>query len=566
MEENIIDKVYVTPCGKKFHSNSECIYIRTKPKIQINYNQAIQEFEGPCSRCFGYNHPLFNKNNLIINKKIKKNNLFYNKNKNFFSYKNININSNNIKNNNYFSNNNKNIYNNEINFKKLNKVNFNIVNRNVEEDKKENEIKEENILDKKEKISDFLVLSGSDTIVAGGGILIRKTVQILEEKSSDIDFNNNKFSTKNKKFPELLNNKNVINYYDISSEIKNLFENINKSSKNKEDENILKKIIEKKNDNKINEKKIINLINKNEVRNNNSQGNELFENDSNNFNIINNPSYNKNNIYKKENELIINNNKVDNEFFSNNQSNSNNLNKNNNIIIYNIENFSQNITKTINFNNNEKKLFSISSNKKLKNKKKKNFFINENDMKILIDTNENSKSFILNDNFKFNEIKNDIFNNGKFKFSFNINPKIINKINIKIEVGFEINYCDENDISINDSSNNSSSENEESILDSEFEKIIISRKFNIYKKTNNINVLININEGKFFIVGNNAFNKINNKELLLSKNCDIFYLSNFQKISLQQFRKIKPIFKFKKEELNIVEIIINGKKIENNCL
>ena len=568
MEENELENVYVTPCGKKFHYNSQCTYIKFKPTIRISYKEALQKFEGPCSRCFGYNNPLLNKNNQIYNRN--------NFNNNFFP------------NNKCFQYNSKQIYNNAKNFKKLRKETFNIINNNDKEDKKNNDRSEGNSLEKKDIYTDLLISSGNGTILAGGDIDLQKKVLLFEDKNNSIDFNNNNFCTLNKNLP-YLNNKNIINNFDISNDICNF----DRLSNNKEDED--KKIIEKDDDKKI------------------KKENEVIGND---FNIINNSNFNKNNYkmynesssLKSSNDKILNN-KDDDKFFSNSinncleniQNNKNIKNNNNNIIIYNIENTSQNKSKNISLYNSEKlNIYSskLSSDKKLK-KNKKNNNRNKKNMNILLSTNENAKKILFNnsilsnintthnsnsinqgnneiknldknniieENFKIGELNNNKYNNGSFKFSFEINPKTQNKICIEIEVGFEIDYVDDNSTNIlNEEGDNEfiNNNNEEIVLDSVIEKFSILRQFKIYKKTNIINVLINIDKGKFFVVGNKELKEGNNN-ILLNKKYKILYMGNFQGISFNKLKEIKPIFKFNKNDLNVVDIMLNEIKLGND--
>jgi hypothetical protein len=261
------------------------------------------------------------------------------------------------------------------------------------------------------------------------------------------------------------------------------------------------------------------------------------------------------------------------------EKNSKNKSNSNCFVIHDIES-----------NDNNTSSFLL-ENKKLKNRPK-NIILNKDDIDILIKTNENAKVLSLdNSTFQFNNIsqisnminqenngikilnknnkiddningmKSSIFNES-FKFTFEINPKNENKISTKIEVGFEIEFIDEEeDINNNNLEEEDESNDNSSILSSISQKLSILRQLKINKKTNVINVLINVKEGKFFVVGNKEINGKNNKELLSSKNNNIFYLWNFQKINPTQVKQIIPIFKYEKKNLNIIDIIINGKNI-----
>lgn len=179
-----------------------------------------------------------------------------------------------------------------------------------------------------------------------------------------------------------------------------------------------------------------------------------------------------------------------------------------------------------------------------------------NGIKIL----NNSKNNKIDENY--NGMKNNIFNES-FKFTFEINPKNQSKICTKIEVGFEIEFLDEEDNINNNNFEEEDESNDNSILSSICQKLSVLRQLKINKKTNVINVLINVNEGKFFVVGNKELNGKNDKELLSSKNNNILYLFNFQKINPTQVKQIIPIFKYEKKALNIIDIIINGKNIND---
>ena len=213
---------------------------------------------------------------------------------------------------------------------------------------------------------------------------------------------------------------------------------------------------------------------------------------------------------------------------------------------------------------------SSSSSKSIsKLKHEKNFNINIEDLNILKQTNTKAKILyfennifqsinithitnMLNNDNNINKIynKNDSIDdeiiNGNYKFSFAIIPKSQIKKKIKIEVGFEVNFIDENDIDIINEEENTESDD--------------SNEIPIYKKTNQIYVLINIEKGKFFVVGEKELNIKNNKDNLLSNSFNILYICNFQMILLERIKEVKPIFKYDKKALNVVEISINGRK------
>ena len=583
--------VYVSNCGKKYHFNPQCSYIKGKAVNSLPLNSAKIKFGGPCSRCINSQNILMNNNNQF--KKYYKNNIFNNNissnNKNQFNnYLKL---QNNLDNNNFFGNNNFVQNNNHIfdelsNNKKINKGNlYNINNDNVN-DKKINDINnEKSILESKDKISDFFMLSGSGSVVDGGGFNLNKKV-VIDEKSSEIDFNNNKFSTVNKNIPFLLNNISNIPNFDLSNDNDSSNFLINKNEWIKEEEkddgkyieNIVKKFDNTKNEEKKN--KNYNLLNKKE--NDKKKGSENNYDNGINFNIINNQINN------------ISNQKDENAFFSNSKINDSNEEKSNNnskiksdnniFFIYNIDNSSN----KINISNNKDNILpsSLSNQKFKKRNQKKKIKINKDEFNLIKETNSNAIILSLENSIlpsintthitnttnlennkidkKKNDIdENDIFKKGNYKFSFEINPKINSKICINIEVGFEIDFFDENDINEEEEIEDSINENDNIILDSGFQKICVLRRLNIYKKTNQIYVLINIGKGKFFILGEKEFNDIIiNKGFIYSNILNILFISNCQIIPLEKIKDIKPIFNYNKKDLNIAEIFNNGRKIE----
>ena len=580
MQQNNIEEVYVSPSGKKYHIDPKCSYIRAKPTKSIPYEVAKEKFGGPCSRCFGYDNPILNNNNLNDNNNNNnaKSSIIFNA-QNLMQYKNFRTvyNSTNIISKNALSKTNEGI------IKTKDKINV------EEEVYKNNDINEE---EQKDKISDFLIKSGSISLIAGGGIGMAP--KPFEDQSSEIDFNNKKYCNLNEN-AALPNNISNIKQNDTISENDNISKFINNLKINEEEDYKSKiNIIAKKNEVTNSNDKIYNIINQNLVSE--SKIDEIDDN-SETFKIINNKS-DLNQNYKIDNGsvsvVVVNNNKdnfnniKENGFFSyspeeistGNNSKSK-INKNCCFVIRDIE-------------NNDNNLSSFSTtNKILKNKQKK-FILNKGDMDILIKTNEIAKVISLdnsifqlnnisqisniinqeNDGIKiinncnkkddnYNGMKNNIFNES-FKFTFEINPKCQSKICAKIEVGFEIEFIDEEDDINNNNLEEEDESNDNSILSSISQKLSVLRQLKINKKTNVINALINVNEGKFFVVGNKELNNKNDKELLSSKSNNILYLYNFQKINPTHVKQIIPIFKYEKKDLNIIDIIINGKSIVND--
>ena len=249
MEENNNRFLYYLKTGKKYHFYN-CSYIRGKELSKISINNLNNYFEKLCSKC---------RNRFNISK-IKEENKPYNSNENSnnkynFAYlNNNNYNFENHKNTNYF--NNKDFkYNNQIfegfeNNRNNNKDFFNIINNDDEDDEKEDEKEDKKMNNKKkekspehkEKFSDFS-LSVSDLMKGGDGISLNQRSN-LEEKSSELDFNNNIFSTKNKNNPFSLNDIGKISQYDNQNNLKNINFIINK--------NVITKVDQIKNKNRLN--------------------------------------------------------------------------------------------------------------------------------------------------------------------------------------------------------------------------------------------------------------------------------------------------------------------------
>ena len=104
-------------------------------------------------------------------------------------------------------------------------------------------------------------------------------------------------------------------------------------------------------------------------------------------------------------------------------------------------------------------------------------------------------------------------------------------------------------------------------MDSVCQKFSVCRKLNIRKKTNKINAFINIDKGKFFVVGDEELNELINKDDFdLPENLNLLYLCNCQNVPLEHIIEVRPILKYNKKDINFAEIIMNGKKIGNDVL
>lgn len=473
--------VYGTTTGKKYHFSMKCSYIKGKKCETLKIKEAKFKYEGACSRCKNQNN---RKNSPIINKNNNNDNLNIKKNKN-----------------NYY-------YNNRINFddeqvkpllkqkKNNNNINLLINNNKIlnniieDEDDKKIEVSKNSISLIKNNYSDFLSSSDSFTKEINQKIL-------LEERSSDIDFNNiNNYINKNKIRLSNSNNNIVKN--------NNIINNKNQKLKTFEDK---QDIFKDKNNN------IDKGINKQEYLNN------LIQNDKSEIN--------------KEKLLDINYNINNNQKSINKSSSESNLN-------------SSNIFNNFNFNSNNKKHSSSDSNQKSKSQ---NFSIENN-------INNNKKEINIFHQEKKQQKINCGIDNGNYIFSFRIVPKKKKIIDVNIKIGFEIIYVDEDDSEINMDEESSETFDESIIFGCTYQKYYIVKNLNVHRKTNNINVLMDILKGKFLIFKDNDNSESNINQNISLQNI----LSSFdcQKISKDKIKEINPIFKYDSKDLKIVDIFING--------
>ena len=265
----------------------------------------------------------------------------------------------------------------------------------------------------------------------------------------------------------------------------------------------------KKENNNIIDKNNINNNNKKEINNENISANEEEEEEdekeeeNNNINNINN-----NNKIKEEYELFLNNN--------NNKNYLENMKK----LKYNLDpNFPK---KDLNWTGKDFMLLLET------NTKAKLFFLqemgqiqNSNGKKILLF----SKKPNMNDNS---------INNGNYKFKFSIIPKKELKEHLEISVGFEIDFVEENSLI----------EKENKKMKLICDTFSLIKNFLVYKGTNKVNVLINIPNGKFFVIGNDELEKRNKRIFLNSENSDILYLQNFPPIKQENIKDVRPLFKY----------------------
>ena len=76
--------------------------------------------------------------------------------------------------------------------------------------------------------------------------------------------------------------------------------------------------------------------------------------------------------------------------------------------------------------------------------------------------------------------------------------------------------------------------------------------------------MINILNGKFFIIGNDELEKRNKKIFLNKDNSDIIYIKNFDGILLENIKDVRPIFKYDINYLKIANIDVGGNILNEN--
>ena len=243
--------------------------------------------------------------------------------------------------------------------------------------------------------------------------------------------------------------------------------------------------------------------------------------------------------------------------------------KTENVNVINLKNINDN--KEEYFNNNEKKN-SIENMNKLKynldpNLPKRDLNWKGKDFILLDETNKSSqllflqgiepipsphdkKRLILIE--KNDKSKESSISKGNFKFRFEITPYKELKEQLKISVGFEIDYLEEENIS----------KKENMKMNLSYETLILIKHFLINKKTNKIHVMINISSGKFFVIGNDELEKRSQNIFLNSQNSEILFLKNFRGINLEYIKDVRPVFEYDINYLKLVNIDV-GRNILN---
>ena len=313
---------------------------------------------------------------------------------------------------------------------------------------------------------------------------------------------------------EKITKENIMNFFNSNfDDISGIKQNTHYNDNSKADIDILKDKIDINNKNKFD----INNNNKNEEEEEDEED-EKKEN----INIINN----NNNI---------NNNKE--EYFNNNEKNNSieNMNK----LKYNLD---PNLPKK-DLNWKGRDFFLLEET----NKSSQLLFLQE--IEPIPDPHDKNRLILTEKNDKNKESS---ISKGNFKFRFEITPYKELKEQLKISVGFEIDYLEEDTIS----------KKENMKMNLSYETLILIKHFLINKKTNKIHVMINISNGKFFVIGNDELEKRSQNIFLNSKNSEILFLKNFRGIKLEYIKDVRPVFEYDINYLKLVNIDV-GRNILN---
>jgi hypothetical protein len=255
--------------------------------------------------------------------------------------------------------------------------------------------------------------------------------------------------------------------------------------------------------------------------------------------------------------IILNTNSSSGDIDFNSNSNKNIFMSNNSINQYKLNQYSSITKNIINTNNYNLKLN-----------------CQRNDMYYLIETYNNASTLLLGVPNHLNKNNNDINDsqiinaNGlvlkdSFKFIFEIKQlKSDNNNNfIKIEIGFKIKYINVQDMNLIIDEHLINKDKINFKIGSLYDSVEIKKNLMIFKNTGKIYVLINVNRGKFFIIGNDELNKRKLNIFLNKTNTEIFFIKNFYSICVPFIKNIEPIFQFDKKEAKNFEIKFNDKII-----
>lgn len=504
MEE--IKEVYVTSSGEKYHIDKKCQYIRKYKTKKISLIQAQKNNKLPCKGCSIDNNDI--KNNKIFNNKYK-----YNNKKNFQKKIDNNIESEDA---------NDTIFNESLFKEKNNNIKEKDIDIDID-DKKENikkkinnegfEIEKENDIDfnKYQKKYENDDITDSHMFITNSS----RGSSYIESESSDEDIERvntiNDSSEKDKNTEYKYNNKidNMKSDILINNKIRS-----NTNYKSKED----KKNNYKNNYNNIDEIKKQDIIN--------NVKNENYINENNNYSPFN---------YKME---IIQNNDIDDSNLYLKKSNSQECEKNMSFLYYQIMN-------------------------NLNNFNKNNYICQKNDMNILELTYKDATLLSLNKgnlsiNFNIQKIDNTLALKDSFMFKFEISNLNENDHKyLKIEVGFKLKYINSKDINFIEDERMININNMKYKIGSLYDSIKIKKNLMVLNSTGVVYVLINILNGKFFIIGKKELEKRQKNMILLRHNTEIFFVLNFIPILPQNLKSIRPSFNFSKNNLKYFEIKVN---------
>ena len=512
--------ICTTAKGKKYHFNLSCNYIKGKEsnKIPLEKAKNSTSLDGPCLICLS---------------KMEKNDR---------------------ENNNYR----KNLEDEDIKDKKE-IINIDFPNKNIINSIKNKKEDDNNIINK--------IKSGDNNKfeIINNEEKLDKKISDEEMTEDDISINNRNLNEKNKnKNNNIVKNANN-NVPFTDNNLSNIMPNnvhfdmppINSYKNNKKNKKKSVKFNGKlnyeNNGSDSEDQKDKNSFNDSDQEKNNKikLKNDNDSNDSNEKNNIINNNYNsdesenENNITSgKDTRQLIDSIEIANEPLNNINILQKNLNPNNN---------------NINWSGKDINLL-LETNQSAKIVYLKNF--------IGIDDSKDGNISILSEKKSIN-INNKLCRNngvykGNFKFKFEITPFNDLVKPIIISVGFEIDYIDYTDINVVNEENNEIISEKNLKIGAFYETLVVMRHFYIYKKTNKVHVLINISSGKFFVVGDSELDKRNHKQFLNKSNSEILYLRSFYSIQLKQIKAVRPIFKYNKRDLSLVDIDINGNKLCNN--
>ena len=169
------------------------------------------------------------------------------------------------------------------------------------------------------------------------------------------------------------------------------------------------------------------------------------------------------------------------------------------------------------------------------------------------------KQNLLNENNNIELLKN--MQKGKYIFNFEIN-NLKQDILIEIEVGYKIKYTNTLDLNFIDK-NTIKDKKKNFKIGTNWDKIIMTKSLLIGSDAGKIYALMNIKEGKLFIIGINELNKRLKNVFLNKNNAEIFYIKNCGPIYYKEVTYIEPIFIIDKNDSKNCKIKYNGKVINS---